>query len=280
MGESLQHRIEQHYASLPESERKIADLVRDFPGEIAAYSATELAALAGASKAAMTRLVRRLGYDSFEEARRAARDARTAGSPLYLLSKEPPEAPFAERLQAHLAGDLETLNATFEELDEAAFEAVVAATAAARRVVVLGYRNSHYLAGYLRWQLIQVRGAVQLLPAAGETLAEHLADLGPEDLLIAVGLRRRPAALAEAVARAAEAGVPVALVADRGAPPLAGARWSLRCATRGEALFDRYAAAMSLLHLLAVAVVERLGKPGRRRLERIEALHEDFHDFG
>ncbi|HIF10610.1 MAG TPA: hypothetical protein EYQ81_12775, partial [Sneathiellales bacterium] len=39
----LQTRIQQHYGELPESERKIAVLILDFPGEIAAYSATELA---------------------------------------------------------------------------------------------------------------------------------------------------------------------------------------------------------------------------------------------
>jgi DNA-binding MurR/RpiR family transcriptional regulator len=74
---SLQARVQQHYGELPKSERKLADLILDFPGEIAAYSATELANLAGASKAAVTRLTRRLGYQSFEEARVAARDAQS-----------------------------------------------------------------------------------------------------------------------------------------------------------------------------------------------------------
>jgi hypothetical protein len=66
---SLAARIQVQYASLPGSERKVADLILDFPGEIAAYSDTELAELAGASKAAVTRLIRRLGYASFEQAR-------------------------------------------------------------------------------------------------------------------------------------------------------------------------------------------------------------------
>ena len=56
---------------MPESERRIADLILEFPGEIAAYSATELAKISGGSKAAVTRLVQRLGFASFDEARRA-----------------------------------------------------------------------------------------------------------------------------------------------------------------------------------------------------------------
>ena len=60
-GRSTISRIRVHYQSLPPSERKLADLILDFPGDIAGYSATELAHLAGVSKAAATRLFQRLG---------------------------------------------------------------------------------------------------------------------------------------------------------------------------------------------------------------------------
>ncbi|MDH3379196.1 MAG: MurR/RpiR family transcriptional regulator, partial [Gammaproteobacteria bacterium] len=56
---SFESRIREQYDALPASERKIADLILEFPGDVAAYSATELAALANSSKAAITRLIRR-----------------------------------------------------------------------------------------------------------------------------------------------------------------------------------------------------------------------------
>ena len=62
---SLEARIRKFYDLLPESERRIADFILDFPGEIAAYSATELSQFSGGSKAAMTRLVHRLGFRKF-----------------------------------------------------------------------------------------------------------------------------------------------------------------------------------------------------------------------
>ena len=51
-GPSTVARIRVHYQGLPPSERKLADLILDFPGDIAGYSATELADLAGVSNAA------------------------------------------------------------------------------------------------------------------------------------------------------------------------------------------------------------------------------------
>ena len=50
----------------------------------------------------------------------------------------------------------------------------------------------------------------------------------------------------------------VLYVTDWSAAPVPEATWTIPCAVRGKELFDRYAAAMSLLHFLGVAVVNRL----------------------
>jgi len=277
---SLEGRIQTRYGALPNSERKVADLILDFPGEVAAYSATELAELAGASKAAVTRLVRRLGYASFDEARRAARDARTWGSPVYLLSKEGTRREFSARVKNHIEQDIRNITRTFDGIDEDVFDQIVTALIEAKRVWLLGYRNSHYLAGYLRWQLIQVRSDVHVLPAPGETLAEYMAEVQAGDILVAVGLRRRIPQIERVLDIAHAAKVPVLFITDPTARHAPSATWTVRCEVRGEDLFDRYAAAMSFLHFLGVAAVARAGASGRRRLKLIEDRHEELDDFG
>src|SRR5690606_22797890 len=99
--DSLERLIRSSYHDLPDSQRRIADLILESPGEIAAFSATELAALAGSSKAAVTRLVQRLGFKNYEAARRAARDAQNWGSPLYLMSRARGKTSFSERVRGH-----------------------------------------------------------------------------------------------------------------------------------------------------------------------------------
>ncbi len=278
-GLSFEGRIRTHYRGLPESERRIADLILEFPGEVAAYSATELAKLSGGSKAAVTRLVRRLGFANFDEARRAARDAQTWGSPLYLLSKKAPSGNFGARIEEQIDQDVRNISLTLEQLQADVFDDIVDAICEARRVFLLGYRNSHYLAGYARGQINQVRGDVYLLPTAGETIAEEIADLTVDDVLIVIGFRRRVAEVPRAMAAAHAAGAKVLYVTDRSAEAAPPATWTIPCAVRGKDLFDRYAAAMSLLHFLCVAIVDRLAAKGRGRLQRIENLHEELHDF-
>ena len=277
---SLEARVRGHYGSLPESERKIADLILDFPGQIAAYSATELAQLSGGSKAAVTRLVRRLGFGSFEDARRAARDAQSWGSPVYLLNKEEQAREFAARIEEHIEQDIGVIRRTFGGLAEDAFGQIVDAICDARRVWLFGLRNSRYLAGYLRWQLIQVRGGVHRLPEAGETLAEYISDLEQDDLFIVIGFRRRMPEVRRSLDAARAMGVRSVLITDPTSRGETGATWTVRCETRAADVFDRYAGAMSFLHFLSVAVVAKADSRGRKRLAAIEALHEDFGDFG
>jgi len=276
---SVESRIRARYDGLPDSERRIADLILEFPGEMAAYSATELAELSGGSKAAVTRLVQRIGFANYDEARRAAREAQSWGSPLYLMARERRKTGFSERVRGHIEQDVRNISLTLEALRGDAFDEMVSAICRARRVFLLGYRNSHYLAGYARWQIIQGRGDVYLLPAAGETIAEEIADFASDDVLIVIGFRRRLAQLPQAMAAAAARGTRIVYITDSAAPAAPQATWTIPCAVRGMDLFDRYAAAMSLLHFLCVAIIEKLGAGGRGRLQRIESLHEDLNDF-
>ncbi len=278
-GQSLEARIQDQYDSLPESERKVADLILDFPGEIAAYSATELAGLADASKAAVTRLIRRLGYANFEEARRTVRDARKWGSPVYLMSKDAEPGTFATRIHEQIEQDVGSINLTMEALYKENFEEIVRAIAGAQRVWLVGFRNSHYLAGYARWQFVQVRSDVHLLPAAGETVAEYMADLRPDDLLIVIGFRRRVAAVGQILDQAQIAKIPTLFITDPTARQAVRATWTVRCEVRGNDLFDRYTGAMSFLHFLSVAVARESGEAGRQHLKRVENLHEEFNAF-
>ncbi|MDA0341374.1 MAG: MurR/RpiR family transcriptional regulator [Proteobacteria bacterium] len=277
---TLEARIRDRYGELPRSERKIGDLIMDFPGQIASYSATELAELADASKAAVTRFSHRLGYGGFDAMRRAARDAQSAGSPLFLLSRDDQPRDFADQVARHLRQDADLLAQSLNGLDPTTYEASVTAISQARRLLIVGWRNSHYLAGYLRWQLIQARANVELMPAAGETLAEGFADLGAADVLVVLGYRRRVVAVSKVIDLAVAQGARVLYFTDAGAQATTAADWTVTCTIRGHDALDRYAGAMSLMHFYAMGVMRKMGAKGRGRLASIERAHEALHEFG
>jgi DNA-binding MurR/RpiR family transcriptional regulator len=275
------NRIHAEYASLPMGERKVADLALDFPGELAAYTASELARLAEVSNATVTRFFRRLGYDSFDEARRSSRRTREWGSPLFMTSKAALAEPIGSDLIKRFADEEASLiAASFAALDPGVLDEVTDSLAGAKRVFFLGFRNNAYAAGYGRWQFLLFRGDVHMLTAGTESLAERIADLRPGDILVLVAVRRMIAKLRVYAETARDAGAEILLLADPSARISPGfARWTLTCAVENPHILDSYVGVMGILRLLAVETMQKLGRHGRERLQRIESLHESLGEF-
>ena len=270
---TLESRIHACYEGLPGSEARVADVLLNHPGRLATHSATELAADAGVSKAAVTRLIQRLGYDSHATARREARLARQWGAPLYLQPEAPPGDGRRAVYAQHVVADQRSL-------DEDALDGSVLALAGARRVVVLGFRNSAWLALYARIQLGLLRPAVDLAPLPSQTLSESLVGLGRGDVILAVGLRRRVPGFAAAIQAARDEGVRIVLLTDpTGAADVPGADWTLGCHCRGAAMFDTYVAAVSVINFLAGQVAAQLGTAALQRLQGVEQWHGRLGDM-
>jgi DNA-binding MurR/RpiR family transcriptional regulator len=279
-GPTLEQRVHGTYDQLPPAERKLADLVLDFPGDLAAYSATELADLAGVSKAAATRFFHRLGFASFDEARRQARGARDRGSPVYLASAGRSRADLAQEVADFGREEAAAIERTLARLDRETVDRIARLLVSARRVMVIGFRNSHYLAGYMRGLLGQVRTDVQLVPAAGEAPGDRLAGLDGSDAVVVVAMRRRVGQIGRIMQAMHGRGVPVVLITDptaRGLPALAGE--AIICDTETSHLFDSYAPAMTVIRLIAVESARLQGAAGRKQLKAVEQLHEALEDL-
>jgi len=280
---SLESRVRACYDTLPPSETAVADVLLNHPGRLVTHSATELAGDAGASKAAVTRLIQRLGYASYAAARAEARDAQQWGSPIYIEvdGAAAGERPRHAALAAHVAADQQLLARTLAALSHSELDAAVEALAKARRVVAIGYRNSAWLAMYARAQLALLRPRVELAPLPTETLAEGLVELGAEDVVLALGFRRRVPAFAAALRAARAAKARILLLTDpSGAADLRDADWTLICHSRGASMFDSYVAPTSVLNFLATQLAQRLGDVARRRLQGVEQWHDRLGDLG
>lgn len=277
---SLEARIQAHYETLPPAEKRLGDLLLGFPGDVATYSAGELADMAGTSKAAASRFFQRIGYKDFNEVRREVRGARHWGSPIYLSATDKAASKSSQSIAAHLAQETENLSRTLEALRPDVLRDAASAIGEARRVFIIGFRNSRMLALYLHRQLLLMRPDVLLLPQPGQTLGEDLVDLGPEDVLVVVGMRRRVAAVSKVMEVAGKQGARILLLTDPSATRTARqATWTITCEVRSTSIFDSYAAGMSVLNLLCASMFRDGLKDGYDRLRRIESLHDDLDEL-
>jgi DNA-binding MurR/RpiR family transcriptional regulator len=265
--------------ALTAAERQLADFLLEFPGELASYAGNELAQLAGVSPSTVSRLVRRLGYEHYEEARRHVRDEKKSGSPLFQATTAAATGKAGQLVATHLQRSQANLAATFEGLTDAQLTAIAKGLIDAGQVLIFGSRASQGFAVYLRWQIIQVLPRVTVLPGAGETLAEHMAQLTARDVVVVFATRRQTRQMQAVLQACEKAGARVLYISDRTSPDHPGATWSLQCECRGPGLLDNHAAVMALCDLLATLVVEASGSAGRKRLAAIELVHDELGEL-
>ncbi|WP_337269633.1 MurR/RpiR family transcriptional regulator [Oryzifoliimicrobium ureilyticus] len=274
---SFLYRVRQALPDLHPAEKRLGEFVCDFPGELASYSAQELAALAHVSKATVTRFIQRLGYETYEEARRHARAEKQTGSRLYLT--EAADTSTARSMQAHVAQAISNLESTFLSISENQIRAVADAMMAARKVWALGFRSSRPFASYLQWQLTQVIEDIVAIPGAGQTLGEHLVSLREEDVVVFFALRRRIAQVDVILAQIRKSKAKLLYITDEGAAFETGATWHFQCQTLAPGPLFNHTAVMTLCHLLITRCLEKADVEGRKRLRNIEALNESLEEL-
>ena len=171
--QQLDERLKEQYPSLSPQEQRVADFIFDHFDDLISYNSAELAQLSGVSKATVSRLFKRLGYEKYKDMRDELRTLRQSGMPL----TDNRDAVQGNTLLArHYKQEMANLTQWVNALDVQQFAEAIQALVAARRIVIVGMRNAYPAALHLRQQLLQARGQVLVLPQPGQGLSEELVD--------------------------------------------------------------------------------------------------------
>ncbi|AWD04724.1 MurR/RpiR family transcriptional regulator HpxU [Klebsiella aerogenes] len=275
--EQLDERLKAQYASLSPQEQRVADFIVDHFDDLISYNSAELAQLSGVSKATVSRLFKRLGYEKYRDMRDELRTLRQSGMPL----TDHREAAQGNTLLArHYKQEMANLTQWVNALDARQFAEAINALVKARRVVIIGMRNSWPLALHLRQQLLQARGQVVVLPQPGQSLSEELVDLSAEDIVVVMAFRRRPRIIRPLMQQLQQRGVPQLLICEPQAHSLFPlACWRLCAPLDSVSAFDSYASANSLINLLANALLHEILDSGRPRIHDIATLYQQLDEL-
>lgn len=273
----LLQRLRECSDQLTPQEQRVAAFIVDHSDDLMSYNSADLARLSGVSKATVSRLFRRLGYPSFREMRDESRRLRQSGMP---LAENRDVVQGNTLLARHYKQEMANLTRWVNELHAQGFSEALEALTSCRRIGIVGLRNSYPVALHLRQQLLQVRGNVALLPQPGQTLAEELVDLTEQDCAVVIAFRRRPRGLGGILTALRQRAVPVLLISEPRSAALTGsASWHFTTPLDSVSAFDSYASAMSLVNLLANALLHERLESGRERIHRIAGLYTDLDEL-
>lgn len=281
MATRLALRIQERFEELAPAERRLAAFVLDRTDEILTWSATELAGMAGVSKATAARLFRSLGYRDFNEVRLQAREERNRTAPVQQVARPAARPRGTVSLAGHLRVEAANLTRTFEELRSDALAQIVQRLSEAPRLWVLGLGIEEGLARYARLLLARVRPGVQLLGAQPGAWAEDLAMTGAHDGLLVMALRPQLRILRPILDYARTTRLEAVVLTDPTSAAAARRLGALAvpCHAMGQGLGPSHTTTLSAVHLLAVAMAARLGRGAASRLELIAQIHEELEDL-
>ncbi|MEE1674834.1 MurR/RpiR family transcriptional regulator [Agarivorans aestuarii] len=244
---AFNQRIVEHYPQLSAKARAVADYLQHHPDKVLILSTAEIANACQVSKASVSRFFRQLGYQDHQQVCELLRQEREWGQPL--LTSE------ASDTSEH--SDLAAISQVFKQLEQIDCEALVKQISQAKRITIIGYRNSYPLALHFRQQLMQCRKQVYLLPVPGQSMGEELAQLNDKDLVIIIGIRRRPKLFTALIEQLQN--LNCLLITDQsGQCYRTQVSQLLVCPMSNHSALDSYAAPMSLLAHLSNKVYDYL----------------------
>ena len=278
---SVLQTIRQQMDGFSKGQKRIAEYILSDYDKAAFMTAAKLGKTAQVSESTVVRFAAELGYSGYPAMQKALQEL-IRGRLTSVQRIRASEMEEGDLLSRAMHRDVETINATVESIDRAAFTSVVEKLLAAEHVYIVGVRSSAFLAGYLNFYLRLLMDNVILVKhsAAGE-IYEQMVHIGPKDVLIAISFPRYSNMVIHAVDMACERGADVIAITDNGMSPLMPyATEALFVQCEALSYVDSLAAPLSFLNALVLAVGYRRRQEVDETFSQLEQVWSKYDIFG
>ncbi|OZI23410.1 transcriptional regulator [Bordetella genomosp. 9] len=274
---TIADRIANAQPTLSPTQHRLAEYVLAHQFRAATMTIDEFAAANGVSVATANRFARTLGLPGYPQFRaELARGFESALAPVEKLrTRLAHPATAAEVFAASLQEDARNAERSLQSLDAAACERAVDAVLAARRIYIVGFGASGFLAGLMHRSLFMHCDVVESLAGPGgvSQAARRLPRMKPDDLMVVIGFPRYVNDTVTLAAAAREAGVPVLALTDKPTSPLAPlATVALYAHAERQLFANSETAALGLIEALAAAVAFRAKDSVASALEATQSI--------
>ncbi len=273
----FRERITRQYQSLSPSFRRIADFILAAHQRAAFMSASRLARHVGVDVATVTRFSQQLGYEGYVELIREIQDA-------VLEEMRDSRSPVQERLQAAegtlaqtMWRDWANLEKTIQHLEMDQAQRAADLLRSARRIYLVSEGVGAGLIIAVQNYLSMIRPDVLALTGGPFDVALELKDLGPEDVVLAVGFTNYAYTATRALALGKKKGAgTIGIIAQADCPIAAEAEVLLSCAATEEGYLPSPTAISAILFTLIYSLTIQDMEGYNRKLVQFQEAYAEL----
>ncbi|RPI51236.1 MAG: MurR/RpiR family transcriptional regulator [Chloroflexi bacterium] len=273
----FRERITRQYQSLSPSFRRIADLILTSHERAAFMSASRLARHVGVDVATVTRFSQQLGYEGFVELIREIQGAvleemRESRAPVQERQETAPN-PVARMLWR----DWANLEKTIQQLPLDKAEEAAELLRTARRVYIVSEDAAAGLSAATQSYLSMIRRGVIALDHGPYNVALALKEVGPEDVIVALGFSDYALTATRALALGKKMGArTIGIIAQADCPIAGEAELLLSCAATEEGYLPSPTAMASILFALSYSLYASNTDAYGRERAQFEEVYADL----
>lgn len=275
---NVSENLKELFPQLPRTLKVAATYMLEHPGDIATLSMRQVAANAGVSLPNFSRIAKALGYETYSQLREIYRkqvqqsDINEYHLRAENLQKTGGDQASREVWENFRTSTLSNLSAIFDSIDPDYFAVVAKELNASNQIYVVGMQASASFSSYAHYIGGMASGKFRLVRGEGGVFADPVADIGENDVMIAISQQPCARASIELARIARERGAKVIAITDSPASPVAlEADFVLLGPNRSPLFFESYLGTTALIEALIGFFT--IGQSSRtvERIERIEA---------
>ncbi|MGE4276247.1 MAG: MurR/RpiR family transcriptional regulator [Lawsonibacter sp.] len=274
-------RIRQEMDRLSDRQRMVAQYILTEYEEAAFLTAAKLAEVSDVSEATVIRFANHMGYGRYSDLQKDLRTVmRGKLSQMDRFRRTGDLKNHSSVMQTvirSMRADIRSIEQTLVSLHEGELASAVDWIATARRVYVVGTHSEYGIACYFASTLCWIRDQVYLLDETHNPSFDAMADMGEEDVIVALSFPPYPAATVRFLEAAVKRGARSLAITDSPLSPLAK-RANCSLYPHDEKLFfaDNSAPTVSLLSVILALVSSQDFEGSSARLRNKQKYWEEI----
>ena len=282
MAKNILHTIEKNMSSFSKGQKLIARFILEEYDKAAFMTASKLGKTVQVSESTVVRFATELGYDGYPSMQRALQEMiRGKLTSIQRIQASDGTLTGTNLVTNVMQRDIEKMRMAIDQTENAEFERVVDTLLGAKRIYLVGFRSSSFLAGYLNFYLRLMFENVTFVQGGAAGTFDQIFRVGPGDVVFAICFPRYSELALKTVQFAKDRGATIVGLTDSELSPVYQmSECSLLVRNEMISFVDSLAAPMSMLNALILATAHKKGADVSTSFSELETVWERFNIFG